>query len=127
VFVFTILIIISFKPEFFISIFDPKKKFTAFAAALFPMMSILVFFDLLQLILSGALRGAANVRVVMWARLATFLLYFMPVSYLFASVGFANPMIKFFLIYGSFYLGNALMSIIYMWRLKGEEWKKQSI
>lgn len=127
VFVFTILIIISFRPEFFISIFDPKKKFTAFAAALFPMMSILVFFDLLQLILSGALRGAANVRVVMWARLGTFVLYFIPVSYLFASAVFANPMIKFFLIYGSFYLGNAVMSIIYMWRLKGEEWKKQSI
>ncbi|OQA33704.1 MAG: Multidrug resistance protein NorM [Candidatus Dependentiae bacterium ADurb.Bin331] len=127
VFVFTILIIISFKPEFFISIFDPKKKFTEFASALFPMMSVLVFFDLLQLILSGALRGAANVRVVMWARLGTFLLYFIPVSYLFASVGFANPMIKFFLIYGSFYLGNAVMSIIYIWRLKGQEWKKQSI
>jgi MATE family multidrug resistance protein len=127
VFVFSILIFFSYKPEFFISIFDPKKKFTEFAAAVFPLMSMLVLFDVVQLILSAALRGAANVRVVMWARMGTFLLYFIPVSFLLAQVTAFNPMIKFFLIYGSFYVGNAVMSIIYIWRLRGEDWKKESI
>jgi MATE family multidrug resistance protein len=127
IFVFAILIVFSYKPEFFIELFDPKKKFTAFAAAIFPLMSMLVLFDVLQLILSGALRGAANVKVVMWARMGTFLLYFMPISYVFAVMPFGNPMIKFFLIYGSFYLGNAVMSIIYIWRFKGQAWKQESI
>lgn len=127
VFVFSILILFTYRPEFFISIFDPKKKFTEFASAVFPLMSMLVLFDVVQLILSAALRGAANVRIVMWARMGTFLLYFIPVSYLFSHVTVLSPMVKFFCIYGSFYLGNAVMSLIYIWRLRGEDWKKESI
>ena len=75
-FVFSILLIFSLWPSYFIGIFDSKNKFTAFSARIFPMLSVLVFFDLLQLILSGALRGAANVNAVMWVRLAVCVFYF---------------------------------------------------
>lgn len=126
-FVFSILLIFSLWPSFFISIFDQKGKFTAFSAQVFPFLSVLVFFDLLQLVLSGALRGAANVKVVMYARLAVFLLYFIPVSWLLAQLTLENQMIKFLLIYGSFYIGNGLMSLIYIYRFRGDRWKDKAI
>ena len=62
-FVGLILLLFSINPTYFISIFDRKGKFTEFAAGVFPMLSIMVFFDLLQLILAGSLRGAANVQL----------------------------------------------------------------
>jgi MATE family multidrug resistance protein len=125
--VFSILIFLSFWPHLFIQLFDPKNKFTAFASSIFPLISVLVFFDLLQLILSGALRGAANVNVVMIVRLSVFLGYFMPASYLIARLPIQSPMVKFLAVYGCFYLGNALMTLIYIYRFRGERWKEHSI
>ena len=122
--VFTILIIFSYNPTFYISFFDQKAKFTDFAASAFPILSVLVFFDLLQLILSGALRGAGNVNVVMLVRLMVLLLYFIPVSYIIAHWPMRSDLIKFILLYGSFYIGNGLMSIVYIWRFRGEAWKQ---
>lgn len=122
--VFTILIIFSYNPSFFISFFDQKAKFTGFAASAFPILSVLVFFDLLQLILSGALRGAGNVNVVMIVRLMVLILYFIPVSYIIAHWPMTNDLVKFILLYGSFYIGNGLMSIVYIWRFRGEAWKQ---
>lgn len=125
--VFSILLFFSVYATNIIQVFDPKSKFTAFSAKIFPLLSVLVFFDLLQLILSGALRGAANVNVVMLTRLAIFLGYFIPVSYGISSISFDNQMLKFLLIYGSFYLGSGLMSLVYIYRFRGEQWKKKTI
>jgi putative MATE family efflux protein len=127
IFVFSILAIISIKPHLFINLFDPKNKFTGFAAAIFPLLSVLVFFDLLQLILSGALRGAANVKIVMLARFFVFTCYYLPVSYLLTRLPIENQMVKFLLVYGSFYLGSGLMSLVYIYRFRGEAWKKQVV
>jgi len=127
VFVFSILLIFSLWPEYFISLFDQKSKFTAFSARIFPMLSILVFFDLLQLILSGALRGAANVNAVMWVRLAVCVFYFAPVSWILAHLPLESLTLKFLLVYSSFYVGNALMSLIYINRFRGERWQRKTI
>jgi MATE family multidrug resistance protein len=124
-FVFSILFIFSLYPAFFIQLFDQKGKFTHFSAKIFPLLSVLVFFDLLQLVLSGALRGAANVKVVMYARLGVFLFYFIPVSRFIASLALENQMLKFLLIYGSFYVGNGLMSLIYIYRFRGSRWQEK--
>lgn len=124
-FVFAILLVFSLWPSYFISFFDAKGKFTAFSARIFPFLSILVFFDLLQLILAGALRGAANVKTVMFTRLAVCILYFVPVSWLLSKLPLENMTLKFLLIYSSFYIGNGLMSIVYIMRFRGQQWKKQ--
>lgn len=125
---FAILALFSIYTDKLVPLFDRKGEFTAFSARVFPYLSVLVFFDLLQLILSGALRGAANVRVVMWTRLFVCVLYFAPVSYLFTQLPLDDrPALKFFLVYGSFYLGNALMSIVYIRRFRGEAWKKEAV
>lgn len=105
--------------------FDRCGDFTEMTVKIIPLLSILVLFDILQLILSGALRGAGNVRVVMWVRLSIVGCYFIPISYLLSQMHFADPTIKFLCIYSAFYIGNALMSLVYIRRFRGEKWKHQ--
>jgi putative MATE family efflux protein len=125
--VFSILILFSLYPAPIIRFFDKHGEFTPLAAHAFPILSVLVFFDLIQLLLSGALRGSGNVKVVMYVRLVVCFGYFVPLSYLLSNMHIVDETLKFILVYGSFYFGNALMSIAYINRLRGEEWKVQSI
>jgi multidrug resistance protein, MATE family len=106
-----------------LSLFDKQGDFTALVVSVFPWISGFVIFDLLQLILSGALRGAGNIHTVMWVRFCIVFGFFMPISYIFAHIPFESPALKIILIYGSFYIGNGLMSIWYIKRFRGEKWK----
>ncbi|HBR70883.1 TPA: hypothetical protein DIC20_02305 [Candidatus Dependentiae bacterium] len=124
--VFALLFIFSLFPEFFIGMFDQKDTFTSFSSKIFPVLSLFVFFDLLQLILAGALRGAGDVRIVMWTRLIVCFGFFAPLSYLFSLIPMNNIWVKFILIYVMFYVGNALMSIVYIKRFRSGEWARQS-
>lgn len=110
-----------------INIFDKKGDFSGIAMQAFPVLSIFIIFDLIQLILSGALRGAGNVRIVMIVRLVTCFGYFVPVSYALSQWQTPNEALKLILLYGSFYLGNALMSIWYIKRLRSEKWKTNGL
>jgi len=121
--VITILVFCSMYPEHIIGIFDKKGEFTALAARIFPVLSILVFSDVLQVLLSGALRGAANVKVVMYTRLAVCTFFFLPVSWFISQAAIQDDAMKIVLIYASFYFGNALMTLVYINRFRGEEWK----
>src|SRR5690606_34937089 len=67
--VFAILLVLVLYQETIVSFFDKKGDFTQLAARAFPILSVLVLFDLLQLVLAGALRGASDVRTVMFTRL----------------------------------------------------------
>ena len=124
--VFAILLVLSFWSTFFVKLFDKNGDFTWLAASALPLLSVLVFFDVLQLILAGAMRGASNVMIVMKTRLLVCIGFFAPVSYIFSIAPIQDPLMKFVLIYGSFYVGSALMSISYINRFRGEEWKKQA-
>lgn len=126
VMVFSILLVLSIWPHFFIQLFDRNGDFTWLAARVLPLLSVLVFFDVLQLVLAGAMRGASNVKTVMMTRLLVCVGYFVPVSYIISVAPIKNPVLKFVLLYGSLYIGNALMSIAYINRFRGQEWKKQA-
>ena len=121
--VFTLLLIFSLIPQAIVHIFDKQGDFTIFAAHVFPAVSVLIFCDLIQLILAGALRGAAQVRVVMLTRLV-FLLFFIPTSW-WVSILHLRADIKFIAIYSVFYLGNAFMSIFYVYWFRSGRWKKK--
>lgn len=121
------LVVLSLLAPLILTLFDKSGDFSAVTIRIFPILSVLVFFDLLQLILSGALRGANNVKVVMYTRLVVCLGYFAPVSYLLSRQDIADCSLKFLLIYGSFYIGNALMSIVYIKRLRGQAWKNVTV
>ena len=123
--VFSILIVLSIWPQFFVQFFDKQGDFTLMAARIIPILSVLVFFDLLQLILSGAMRGASNVKTVMVTRILVCGLYFVPCSYLLSRLSLESAVLKFVLIYGSFYIGNGLMSIVYIQRFRGHGWKSK--
>jgi multidrug resistance protein, MATE family len=121
----TLLIIFSLQPAALIRLFDKTGTFTAFAAQAFPFLSILVLFDVLQLVLSGALRGAGDVKTVMNVRLIVVFGYFIPTAFFLAKAPLAHPLLKFIAVYGSFYIGEALMSVMYINRLHGNAWKQQ--
>lgn len=126
-FVFSILLTISLWSEYIVTFFDKKGEFGSLAAYSFPILSVLAFFDLLQLILSGGLRGAGNVKTVMMVRLIVCFCYFFPVSYAISSLPIANDTVKFIVLYSSFYIGNALMSVFYIYRFHGNAWKTKSL
>lgn len=125
--VFSILLFFWFFLDKIVHFFDRTGEFTPMVTRVFPLLSVLVFFDLLQLILSGALRGAGNVKTVMKVRLFVCLLYFGPMSYLIAHLPIQDEIVKFVMVYGSFYIGNALMSVMYIKRFRGDEWKQPSV
>ncbi|HSC25423.1 MAG TPA: MATE family efflux transporter [Candidatus Babeliales bacterium] len=116
-----------YKRAYIINIFDKQGNFATIAMQAFPLLSIFIIFDLLQLILSGALRGAGNVRIVMIVRFITCFCYFVPTSYLLSKSIITNEALKLVLLYGSFYLGNALMSIWYIKRFRSDHWKTPTI
>lgn len=103
---------------------DKNGDFSNFIVTIFPLLSGFVFFDLLQIVLSGALRGTGNVKIVMLARLFICGGFFVPLSYLFSQLPIENQTLKFVLIYGSLYIGNGFMTYIYINRFRGEKWKK---
>lgn len=125
--VFVILFICAIQPSTVIRFFDFKGEFTAFAAKAFPIISVLAFFDVLQLLLAGALRGAANVRVVMWTRLIVCGLIFAPMAYGFSCLQTQNTVLKFVLVYSSLYVCNGIMSLVYIWRFRQEAWKQKAV
>jgi multidrug resistance protein, MATE family len=112
------------QPTFFIEIFDSQALFSKFAGQALPFLGVLILFDVLQLILSSALRGAGDVNVVLITRVVGIFGFFIPCSYLLSHVQFANPVIKFVVVYGSFYISNGLMSVLYIKRLRGQAWRQ---
>lgn len=94
-----------------------NKEIGCIAAKVFPALSLFVFIDLLQLILSGALRGSFNAQTVMITRVCIIIFYFMPTSYALSLLPIQSDVLKFFIIYSSFFIGNGLMSIVYIKKL----------
>lgn len=69
VIVLSILLILSIWPTYFISFFDKSGSYTYYAAISLPIISLFVILDILQVVIAGALRGAAEVKIVMMGRL----------------------------------------------------------
>jgi len=121
--VFSILLFFAIFSSQVAYLFDKKGDFSGLVTYIFPLLSALAFFDLLQVVLSGALRGAGNVKTVMLTRFLICFGYFIPLSYLLSQLPIQNQALKFLLIYGSLYIGNGFMTYIYINRFRGEQWK----
>ncbi len=122
-----VTIALCFNAHYFISCFDPHDQFTQFAMKTLFVVSIFSVFDYVQVILAGALRGAGDVKAVMWGRLFTCIVFFVPVSYFFHKLPLERVLLKFNLIYGSYYLMMGVMSIIFLVRAKSHKWHKPQI
>jgi len=121
----TTLFIVCYKARYFVSFFDPKHKYTDFAAPVLILVSMLVVFDFVQLILAGALRGAGDVKTVMWARFICFAFFFTPAAYIFSKLPIQNEIYKFALVYGTFYFTTGIIGIIFLIRIKTPKWQKK--
>jgi multidrug resistance protein, MATE family len=116
-----------FKAEYLVSFFDPNNEFTNFAAPALIAISLLVVFDFVQLNLAGALRGAGDVKTVMWARFFCCLFFFAPIAYFISNMNIENQSLKFALIYGTFYINTGLIGIIYLKRIRTPKWQQKKI
>lgn len=123
IFVLLILTIFCMFPTQFISLFDQKGTFTQFSAKVFPLVSALIFFDLIQIILSGALRGIGQVQLVMWTRFIFCFFVFFPLSYGLSLLPLQSHALKFVLIYGMFYVCNGFMSMVYIYKFRSTPWQ----
>lgn len=121
------LLVMCVYAPFFIGLFDSKGKFTGFASLALQIVSILVIFDFTQLVLAGALRGAGDVKTVMWGRVLAVTFFFIPISYCLSFVPDTYQSLKFFLIYGSYYVATGIMGIIFLIRIKNRGWQKTEI
>lgn len=122
-----ILIIFCIWSEFFIKILDRHGTFTEFAVKSVPLVSLLILLDVGQLILSAALRGAADVKMVMWVRVLVGVFFFFPASYFFANLKIENILIKFILVYGSFFFAAGIIGVIYLIHLNSNKWKHHAL
>ncbi len=122
-----ILVVGSIWPTFFASMYGCAPEICYLVAIVFPPLSILVMFDLLQLILSGALRGAGDVQTVMKTRIAVIAGYFIPITYVISFLNLQDVGTKMLVTYAAFLIGNGLMSIVYIIRLRQSHFKKQNV
>jgi putative MATE family efflux protein len=120
--VFVLITISLIFPKAIISFFDRKGDFTCLAAQALPILSIMGIFDVLQLVLAGALRGAGDVNMVMFTRLVICIGFFGPVSWFCSYIPVDSEFMRFMLIYSSFYCGSALMSLVYIYRFRSGGW-----
>lgn len=125
-FVLVILIVafLMFKLNLFATSLDRTGDFVGLIQRIFPLVGVLVLFDVLQLILAGALRGSGNVEFVMAVRIVVMFGFFMPVSYVVTGMFFAKPLIQLALIYCSFYASHALMSVAYLYWFYSGRWRR---
>lgn len=116
------LLILCIKASFFVQFFDPKHAFSALAVTVLPVISLLLVFDFTQVVLAGALRGASDVRFVMWSRFFACVCFFMPVSYWFSTFSHVTDATKFILVYGSFYITTGIMGLFFLQRIRSHKW-----
>jgi MATE family multidrug resistance protein len=116
-----------YKSGWLISFLDPTNSFSNSACKILKAISPLVIFDLIQLILSAALRGAGDVKTVMLTRLSICTLFFLPLSFAIKKYVNLSPDAKIILIYASFYLATAIMALILLARIQGQTWHRLSI
>ena len=122
-----ILLVGSIWPYFFVKMYGCSTEICSLVAMVFTPLSVLVMFDLLQLILSGALRGAGDVQTVMKTRIAVIAGYFIPITYVISWLPLEYTGTKMLVTYGAFLIGNGLMSVVYIIRLRQNHLKEKNI
>lgn len=118
VFVGGLLLMVAIAPGSILSYINADPAFIRFVAACIPVVSLLVIFDITQLIISAAFRGASKVHIVMVSRIAVSALFFVPISYLFAHMHFASGLSHFIAVYSTIYIANGITSGVYLYWLK---------
>ncbi len=110
------------KPSFFLALLNKKNTYNDFIVYTLPLIALLIGCDVVQLILSSALRGGSDVKTVMLSRAAATFLFFIPLAYSITLLPIQNVLLKFVLLYSSAHVSYALMSILYLLRFRSKRW-----
>lgn len=113
-----LLIFASLKPNILLYYMDPENKFSEFVIKSLPFLAIIIGFDVLQLLFSAILRGAGFVQVVMWTRVIISLGVYLPLTILPFNFLPDSIFVKFILIILAITIANAVMSLIYWFKIK---------
>lgn len=113
--------------HYFIGFFDTTHELSAFASKVLPYISLLVIFDFTQIVLSGALRGAGDVKTVMLGRFLACIVFFFPVSYFLSHFPNVSNTVRFTLTYGAFYLATGVMGLIFLLRMRNHAWQQRNV
>jgi hypothetical protein len=63
----------------------------------------------------------------MWTRVIVCTCFFVPISYFFSSLPNISNLMKFVLIYGSFYVTTGIIGLVYLLRINSHKWHQQKI
>lgn len=121
------LVITSWFAESLIGFFDAQCIFRYFAIPAFRWISLLALFDVVQVVLSAALRGCAQMQTVLRVRAFTLLFFCFPIAYAASLVAFKSDFVRFMTIYGSFYISNGFMALWYIIWLRSERWSQEIV
>lgn len=112
------------KSAWLMSFLDPNKNFSDFACKILKIICPMMAFDLVQMTLAGALRGAGDVKTVMLTRFFSCIFIFIPSSLFVRKYLFFNDMTKIILIYACFYVSTVSMALVFIFRVLGTAWRQ---
>jgi putative MATE family efflux protein len=120
-------ITLAYNLNFFTKDIDPGNTLSSFIKPTAYLLALFLVLDVTQIIFASALRGAGDVKTVMWVRTVACLGFFLPASYIIHSMPVANPAVKFVTIYTLYYITTALMAVAFYLRIRGKSWLQQKI
>ncbi len=112
---------------FFTTRLDPKHTLDAFIKPTAYLLTLFLVVDVIQIIFAAALRGAGDVRRVMWVRSAACLGFFLPATYVISTIPDVPMDVRFVSMYTLYYATTAIMAILFYLRIRGTAWLSQKI
>ena len=122
-----ITLAIAFNLNSFTSRLDPKHLLDPFIKPTAYLLTLFISIDVIQIIFAAALRGAGDVKSVMWIRSIACLGFFIPATYVITRIPNVAPDVKFVTMYTLYYMTTAIMAILFYLRARGSSWLQQNI
>ncbi len=114
-----VLLFVCVYAEKIVSIFDPQSLFKNEASFVLRYVSILVIFDVCQVIFASALRTTGYIYTVMFTRIGFFSCLYLPFSLILSkTLTTTSVTSKFLYFYGSFYLTISFIGLVYLRKIK---------
>lgn len=119
--------ILNLNLSFFTSRVDPHHTLDNFVKPTAYLLTLFLSIDVVQIIFAAALRGAGDVKRVMWVRSVACLGFFLPATYVINLIPGVPMDVKFVTMYTLYYTTTALMAILFYLRIRGTSWLAQKI
>lgn len=123
----TITLALAWNLNSFTTRLDPFHTLDNFIKPTAYLLALFLVLDVTQIIFASALRGAGDVKTVMWVRSIACLGFFLPASYIIQIMPVENPAVKFVTIYTLYYITTAIMAVAFYIRIRGTAWLQQKI